>query len=111
MILKNNRTIYIIEGLFLTAVLLFAGILLYFGPVSVKKTSAFHAELLLKITKLNKDIGLVKSGVVKSIYYGALNPSPPQKARFKKSLYDILDDIYLGYFIIILRIGLPIFFH
>jgi PAS domain S-box len=89
MILKNNRTIYIIEGLFLTAVLLFAGILLYFGPVSVKKTSAFHSELLLKITKLNKDIDLVKSGVVKSIYYGSLKDSPLQKTHLKKVLNNL----------------------
>ena len=89
MILKNNRTIYIIEGLFLTAVLLFAGILLYFGPVSVKKTSAFHSELLLKITKLNKDIDLVKSGVVKSIYYGSLKHSPSQKTHLKKALNNL----------------------
>ena len=89
MILKNYRTIYVIEGLFLIAILLIAGILLYSGPISVKKISAFHSNLLLKITKLNKDISLVKSGVVKSIYYGALKPSPSQKTHFKKALNNL----------------------
>ncbi len=89
MILKNNRTIYIIEGLFLIVILLVAGILLYAGPVSVKKNFVFHSELLLKITKINKDIDLVKSWVAKSIYYGALKPSPHQKTLFKKALNNL----------------------
>lgn len=89
MLLKNNKAVYVIEGLFLIVILLAAGILLFSGPIHVKKKFVFNSELLLKIAKLNKDISRTKSGVDKIIYYGALKPSQSQKAHLKIALNNL----------------------
>ena len=86
MILKNKRAIYIVEVLFLIFILLVSAILLYTGPVSVKKNFVFNSELLLKITKLNNDIDIVKNWMDKSVYYGTLKHSESQQAHLKKDL-------------------------
>ena len=86
MIFKKITTTYLIEGLFLIIAVLIATILFFTGPIPVKNITAFNSNLLLKTTELNKDIRHIKRGADKVIYYGAIKPSPSQKAHFKQAL-------------------------
>jgi diguanylate cyclase (GGDEF)-like protein/PAS domain S-box-containing protein len=65
MLLKNNKALYISEGLFLIVILAIAGILLSLGIIAAKKESAITLNLLLKITKSNKNITLPNAKIIK----------------------------------------------
>ena len=88
----KNKKIYFIGGLFLATGILIAGILFFTGPIPAKSISDFNSNLLLKTTKLNKDIRRIKSMVRKIIYYSSLKSSLSKKTRFKT----VINNLKLG---------------
>jgi diguanylate cyclase (GGDEF)-like protein/PAS domain S-box-containing protein len=89
MAMIKNKKIYLIGGLFLIIGVLIAGVLFLTGPIPIKNISYVNSDLLLKTTKLNKDIRRIISGLDKVIYDSALKPSLSQKTRFKTALNNL----------------------
>ncbi|MHB8281975.1 MAG: hypothetical protein ACYDDE_04110, partial [bacterium] len=83
--MEKNKKIYLIEGLFLIAVILIGGILFFTGPIPIKNNFIFYSNLILKIEKLNKNITLVKSRINKILYYSALKKPPQKYSQFQKT--------------------------
>lgn len=94
LLFKHSNMPYLGGVLSIIAITAIASVLFLTGPLPLKNISSFNSSLLLKSSRLNESLRLIKSETDNIVYYNSLRkPSEALKIQFKKVLNGLKADI------------------